>query len=146
MTNAIDSSKASSTTVRKIMGACSFSSAMFPLTTTTIACSPDSAAASHARLTSHYRCSSAPRCMRHTSNLNSRVTYALSREGQHRSSTDLTVLKGIGPVNAGLLAVRQITTIERLQEMYHTMFRKEKEELTRFLLVCRYFFLFEIIN
>lgn len=51
------------------------------------------------------------------------------------SNSDLLVLRGVGPVNAALLAGHQITSIERLQELYCSTMGRDKQELLRFLSV-----------
>ena len=50
--------------------------------------------------------------------------------------SDLLALRGIGPVNASLLAAQGITTIDTLQSLYRTTLKEEKEELLRYLTVC----------
>lgn len=51
------------------------------------------------------------------------------------NKSDLLALKGVGPVNAGLLLAQQITSVETLQEIYCNELKRDKQELLRFLSV-----------
>ncbi len=42
-------------------------------------------------------------------------------------------LRGVGPVNAGLLLAKEITSVEKLHEIYYKDFKQDKEQLLRFL-------------
>jgi predicted flap endonuclease-1-like 5' DNA nuclease len=55
--------------------------------------------------------------------------------GGTAAGRELLAIRGVGPVNATLLAAHDIRSVARLQQMFHLVFNKDASELERFLTV-----------
>lgn len=99
---------------------------------------PSSAAFSSSccRTLSQFGCSTSPRCSGLPQQSNQR-TFSSSSTSSSTSwsprNNNLLELRGVGPVNAGLLLAQEITSVEKLHEIYCKDFKQDKEELLRFL-------------
>jgi deoxyadenosine/deoxycytidine kinase len=94
------------------------------------------------RTLSQLGCSTSPRCsalpqqssrQRPCSSSSHSASSSFSSTSWSPRNNNLLELRGVGPVNAGLLLAKEITSVEKLHEIYCKEFQQDKEELLRFL-------------